>query len=99
MFLDAFDEAREERGALVRVLLTELGQLPRERLSLRIACRTADWPARLTDDLGLLFLGDGPRVYELQPLRRADVVAAAADAGVDGEEFVAAVIDRGVGPL
>lgn len=99
MFLDAFDEAREERGVLVRVLIEELGELPHERLRLRIACRTADWPATLTDRLGLFFVEDAPRVYELQPLRRADVVAAAADADVDGEEFMAAVVDRGVGPL
>lgn len=99
MFLDAFDEAREERGALVRVLIEELGQLPRERLRVRIACRTADWPSTLTDRLGLLFFDDEPRLYELQPLRRADVLAAAADAGVNGEEFIAAVVDRSVGPL
>ncbi len=99
MFLDAFDEAREERGPLVRVLLAELRQLPRERLRLRIACRTAEWPAMLTDELALLFLDEEPRVYELQPLRRADVVATADDAGLDGEEFIAAIVDRGVGPL
>lgn len=99
MFLDAFDEAREERGALVRVLIEALGELPRERLRVRIACRTADWPATLTDRLGLLFMDDEPRLYELQPLRRADVAAVADHADVNGEEFVAAVVDRGVGPL
>jgi len=98
LFLDSFDEAREERGALVRMLLEELAQLPRERLRVRIACRTADWPAALTDRIGLLF-DDEPGVYELQPLRRADVVGAASDAGVNGDEFVAAVVERGVGPF
>jgi hypothetical protein len=97
LFLDAFDEALAERGVLGRALIAELGNLPRERLSLRIACRTADWPATLTDRLALL-LGEAQE-FELQPVTRADVVAAAAVAGVDGEAFVTAVVERGAGPL
>jgi len=97
LFLDAFDEALAERGVLGRVLIAELGDLPRERLRLRIACRTADWPATLTDRLALLF-GEAHE-YELQPLTRADVVAAAAVAGVDGEAFVTAAVERAAAPL
>lgn len=99
MFLDAFDEALAGRGVLGRTLVDELAQLPCERLRLRIACRTADWPVTLADRLALLFIDDPPRVYELQPLTSADAVAAAAAVGVAGEEFVAAVVERGVGPL
>ncbi len=97
LFLDAFDEALAERGALARVLIAELADLPLERMRLRIACRTADWPATLTLRLSGLF--EQPREYELQPLTREDVIAAAQEAGVDAEAFVGAAVDRGAGPL
>jgi hypothetical protein len=97
LFLDAFDEALAERGVLGRALIAELAELPRERLRLRIACRTADWPATLTDRLALLF-GEAHE-YELQPLTRADAVAVAAEAGVNGEPFVTAAVERAAGPL
>jgi hypothetical protein len=97
LFLDSFDEALEERGVLGRSLIAELGQLPLDRLRLRIACRTADWPAGLTLRLAGLF--DQPHEYELQPLTREDVLSAARDGGVDGDEFVDAVVGRDSGPL
>ena len=97
LFLDAFDEAIAERAVLGRVLIDELGGLPRERLRVRIACRTADWPATLADRLADLFTE--ARVYELQPLTRGDVVAIAEESGVDGEAFLSAVTERGAGPL
>jgi len=44
IFLDSLDEALLRIDTISAILITELRQYPKERLYLRIACRTADWP-------------------------------------------------------
>jgi len=45
LFLDSYDECRVP--TLASLLLEQLERLPRERLQLRIACRSGDWPILL----------------------------------------------------
>lgn len=85
---DSLDEAPEGATSVGKHLARRLAELPRERLVLRIACRTALWPERLTEELG------SPAVLELLPLRRCDVWAAAEARGIDAAAFLQAVIGR-----
>src|SRR5574337_365197 len=76
VFLDSLDEGLLRISTLAALLSAKLKQYPVERLSLRIACRTADWPSSLEEELKRLWGEGGMGVYELAPLRRADVVEA-----------------------
>ena len=69
-------------------LIDELKKYPIKRLSLRIACRTADWPNSLEDGLIQLWGKDAVGVYELTPLRRADVIEAAKTNNLDHNVFL-----------
>lgn len=100
LFLDSFDECRVQVNTLPAMLLSELQDCDASRLSLRIACRTADWPESLEAGLRRLFGDDQIEVLELLPLRKVDVRSAARQAGVaDADAFLAAVARAGVVPL
>jgi hypothetical protein len=49
LFFDSLDEALLEAGSVATALLDELKRCDCDRLSLRIACRTAEWPQRLDE--------------------------------------------------
>ncbi len=51
LFLDSLDECLLEIRKLSSLLVDELRNYPVERLVLRVACRTADWPPGLKDGL------------------------------------------------
>ena len=55
LFLDTLDEALLRIPRLRRALLRELRAVDSWRLQLRIACRGANWPATLSDDLASLW--------------------------------------------
>lgn len=92
LFLDSLDESR----LLIRNVASFLaGELCRseysvERLWFRIACRTAEWPDLLEKALQKRW-SENVGVYELAPLRRKDVAAAAEQSGFSASEFVDAV--------
>ncbi|EXI66561.1 MAG: hypothetical protein AW08_02466 [Candidatus Accumulibacter adjunctus] len=58
LFLDGLDECLLIIPNAARLLLRALRELPRDRLSLRLSCRTAEWPSGLEDELDALW----PRV-------------------------------------
>lgn len=99
LFFDSLDEALLEASSIATVLLDELKRCDRDRLSLRIACRTAEWPERLDQGLPLLFGLDNFAAVELVPLRRRDVEEAALIEELDSEAFVREVLVREVVPL
>lgn len=72
------DECLLRVDTLSLLLIQELKKCPIDRLFLRIACRTADWPANLEGGLKQLWGETSVAVYELAPLRKIDVVTAAA---------------------
>lgn len=74
VFLDSLDECLLRIDTLSALLIDEFKEYPIERLQLRIACRTADWPKSLEDGLRQLWGDDAVAVYELAPLRRVDVI-------------------------
>ena len=99
LFLDSLDECLLRIDSVVALLLDEFKRSPIERLSVRIACRTADWPLGLEEGLRELWDNDSVEVYELAPLRRRDVAEAARANGLDPDSFLAEVDRKEVVPL
>ncbi len=88
VFLDSLDECLLRIDTIAALLIDEFKKCPVERLCVRIACRTADWPKGLEEGLVQLWGNDGFTVYELAPLRRVDVEHAAMISDVDPEAFL-----------
>jgi hypothetical protein len=89
--LDSLDEALLEIGVLATWLIEELQRFPVERLRLRLACRTADWPSIVEHGLRGIWGDSNVRVFELAPLTHADVRLAAEARGVDADAFFAEI--------
>jgi hypothetical protein len=89
LLLDSLDEAMLRIETIAHLLVEGLKDLPADRLSVRITCRTAVWPAATLGRALQDMWGDsGLGVYELAPLRRCDVVAALTDNAIDPDEFI-----------
>ena len=82
VYLDSFDECLLRIDTVAAILADELPKYPLHRLKLRIACRTASWPAVLENALKKGYGEDNFAATELVPLRRADVLEAAALTGI-----------------
>ena len=91
VFLDSLDECLLRVDTVAALLVDELGGYPVERLSLRVGCRTAEWPSLLEEGLRDLWGEEGFGAYELAPLRRVDVVQAVTANELDSESFLQAV--------
>jgi len=100
LFLDSLDECLLRVDTVAALLVDELENFPVERLSLRIGCRTAEWPTSLLErSLSDLWGEENFGAYELAPLRRTDVASAAAVNGIDTEAFLEAVNEARAVPL
>lgn len=88
LFLDSVDECLLRIDTLATLLPEALSLLPKDRLKLRIACRTGDWPQTLEGHLVGIFGKERTGVYELTPLRRVDVATAARSNALDSDEFL-----------
>ncbi len=97
--LDSLDECLLHIETVAAWLADELTQLPNERLHLRIACRTAEWPRVLDESIRSNWDRDKVGFFELAPLRRADVRIAAEVDGLDASNFLRAVEAAGAVPL
>jgi hypothetical protein len=98
LYLDSLDECLLRVDNVANLLADELPKQPVDRLRLRIACRTAPWPAVLEKALVNLF-GDC-HMYELTPLRRVDVQRAAEQSGIsDPNAFLQRIDELDVSSL
>jgi hypothetical protein len=89
LHLDSLDEALLRIETIANLIAGELPHLPTDRLSLRIACRTAVWAQTALEEMLVRTWGqEGVGVFELTPLRRCDVVLAARDRNVDPDAFI-----------
>src|SRR5277367_648816 len=92
LFLDSLDECLLRIDTIATLIADQLLKEPTTRLRLRIACRTAPWPAILEGVLIKLFGDDGFAAYELAPLRRHDVQHALKRRGItDPDAFLTRV--------
>lgn len=96
LVLDGFDEAQARIPTLARLFSYYIGQWPTDRLYLRIACRTAEWPPTLATALKTAYGEVG--TFELLPLRRTDAVAFLPEE-TDPEAFLSAVSRAHAVPL
>ena len=96
LFFDSLDECTFEIRAIARILASELLKLKplSERLRIRIACRTWDWPSSLEDAILDIWGESATGAFELVPLRRVDVVLAADAEGLQPTQFLQDVGDR-----
>ncbi len=99
LFLDSLDEGLLRIDNISRVILSVLHRLPTARMRLRIASRPLDWQVTLEKGLLEIWGQAGVGVFQLAPLRRAEVVAAAELSGIDGSAFVDQIISRDVVPF
>jgi hypothetical protein len=98
LYLDSFDECRLNVRRAVERFLEWLRPDTAGRLSLRIACRPAEWPDTLDRHLRELY-GTGFSTHLLAPLRRRDVLQAAETRGIPGERFLEQIQERGLAAL
>ena len=97
LHLDSLDEALLRIDSLANLIESELPHLPTDRLSVRIACRTAVWPQHILERAFERIWGkEAVGVFELVPLRRIDVTTAAEDRGIDPKAFIEALYDAKV---
>ncbi|MCL4551977.1 MAG: hypothetical protein M1305_00250 [Candidatus Marsarchaeota archaeon] len=97
LFLDSLDEGVLTPDIIVDLLSRELAGCPTKRLRLRLACRTAAWPADLEGKLKKLWAGaDRVKTYELAPLREKDAEEAARESGLDEKAFLREVHEKEV---
>jgi hypothetical protein len=96
LLLDGLDEARVSIPTIGKLLVSKLRGLDIQRLRLRIACRTADWPGVFEASLQELWVKEDVGLYELLPLRRTDVQLACGNVGIDSNEFLRQVGRLGI---
>ena len=92
LHLDSLDEALLRIDSIANLLASELPGIPTDRLSIRIACRTAVWPA---NTLGVALngiWGEAAGAFELAPLRRRDLFTALEANGIVIEGFMRALL-------
>jgi hypothetical protein len=99
LHLDSLDEALLRIDSIANLLAAELPSLPTERLSIRVACRTAVWPAATLGAALTGIWGDATGTFELAPLRRQDVFAALDADGISVEGFMRALLAAQAGPF
>lgn len=102
LFLDSLDEGLLKIDTLSLLLVEEFNRQEYrkhlDRLYFRITCRTAVFPKGLEEGLNQLW-ENHVKVYELVPLRRTDVKAAAITCNLDASSFLEAVDCKGVVPF
>ena len=93
LFLDSLDECFLEIPKLAIILQNQLHEFKEHanRLSLRVSCRTADWPEILKNEFDIIWGEKNVGAYELAPLRRKDVKVAAQVSGLDCSGFIEAI--------
>ncbi len=100
LVVDGVDEGMLRVTNFVNLLSGLLGDEPKDRLRLILACRTREWPIASGEALLGMWPGNPAEcVYELCPLRRADVVIAAESRGLHASGFLEAVSGRRVTAL
>lgn len=105
LLLDSLDECSLTIPTATRILASQLKGLPKERLNLRLTCRTADWPTHYADELRELWRGrnknspDPLSIFELAPLRKIDIQCAARDHKLDADAFLEEVHQKELQPL
>ena len=96
LVLDGLDEGLIKIKDFVSYLTAELRAAPLDRLHLIVACRSKDWPTAAGNKLlGLWGVEPAQSIWELCPLRQADVELAATSYGIDAPNLLKQISERG----
>ncbi|MFJ2722723.1 hypothetical protein [Streptomyces sp. NPDC087437] len=100
VLLDGLDEGLNDLPQLDQLLeeaLEDVSDRDRERLRLRITCRSARWPGRLEEALRTRWQPDQIKIMGLAPLGRDDVAVAAKAVGVaDTDALLGSIQQQGL---
>ncbi len=99
LYLDSLDECLLQIKTIAAFLVDELEGLPLNRLYLRLACRTVEFPNILEDSLPKLWDKDSTGFFQLAPLRRIDITEAAQTCGIDAQKFLKEIEEKEAQPL
>ncbi|HSK72810.1 MAG TPA: hypothetical protein VK892_14005, partial [Pyrinomonadaceae bacterium] len=101
LFLDSLDEALLNINTIALLLADEIEKLPKERLFLRIACRTAEWSTLsfLENKLKEIWKDDKCQILQIAPLQQKDVEVAAQDENLNAEKFISEIFNKSVSAL
>ncbi|MGX4587899.1 NACHT domain-containing protein [Paenibacillus chitinolyticus] len=96
IFLDSLDECLLRMDHISFLLSQEFEKYDVTRIKLRIACRTANWPRALEEELIKLWGKNSYEAFELAPLQKKDVYEAALTNGINASQFIEDIIKKGV---
>lgn len=98
LFLDSLDEGIVRNNSITRWLqrIIDKYRSGLDRLRIRIACRTTDWPIDFENYLKRTWGENDVRVFVLAPLRQQDIVVAAEQNGLIADRFWNEVVQKGV---
>ena len=101
LFLDSLDEALLNINTLSGLLTDEIGELPTNRLFLRVTCRSAQWSSlsKFENKLRNIWKKEDFQIINLAPLRREDVKETAKIEEQNGEKFIEEIFEKNVSPL
>ena len=101
LFLDSLDESRLLIRNVASFLAGEFSRdaLPIDRLWLRVACRTAEWPEVLENRIRNRSAQEDIAIYELASLRRKNVELAAQRSALRAAKFLEAIDQAEAVPL
>jgi predicted NACHT family NTPase len=99
IFMDSLDECLLRISNLASLLIDKIKDYPIERLYLRIASRTADWPIFLEKEFNEIWGEDKVKIYELVPLTKNDVIKAAKANNLEANGFLKEIDYKNVSPL
>ncbi|MBI4650445.1 hypothetical protein HY745_03990, partial [Candidatus Desantisbacteria bacterium] len=96
LFLDSLDECLLEIPKSAIILSNQFQKIQehKNRISLRITCRTGDWPESLTNTLTYIWDEQNVGIYELTPLLKKDVYEAAKISKLNPDSFIKNIIDN-----
>lgn len=96
LYLDSLDEALLGIDTLALLLADEIEKLPKERLFLRIACRTAEWSnlSALENKLKGIWKEDKCKILQIALLQSKDVEIAAKAENLDSGKFLAEIYNK-----
>lgn len=99
VFMDSLDECLLRISNLATLLIDKIKRYPIERLYLRIASRTAEWPTFLEREFNEIWGENSVKIYELVPLTKNDVIESARANGLDPKAFLKEIDSKNVVPL
>jgi hypothetical protein len=99
IFLDSLDECKLRIDTIINILSQKLNEFYYKNLFLRVSCRTAEWSGELEKNLIKIWGDKFVGVFELSPLRKADVEIALQENNINKESFLSQVYQKEVQPF